>query len=159
MEQVRELVAELTQAFPSEPLDLSKAFEGTVYLDEERMLARFQQKPWTALAQSDLKFHADALSFLSTNAYAALLPAFLRAALEPTEGLDTMPHSLVSSLRPSQRPGKHDAMTETLTTSQRQIVARALIQFAALPDYLVSETAGKALDEYWMEQLKGEGTR
>lgn len=121
---VRGAIAELERAFPATAIALSPDALNRSYLDEERLRACFEGRRWTDLDQRSLEWFGDALSFYDPAAYAALLPAYLRATLRATRAIDVLPSSLLGSL--SQRSHRLELRISALTAGQREAVVRAL---------------------------------
>jgi hypothetical protein len=139
MENARdEAVRAIEEAFPKAPIEPTNAFTdwGKTYLDVERFEDGVRGRTWDALTPEFLEFHDDALAFLGPDAFAWVLPAYLRALLDSKLSLGSIPFALLPALtRPEAGPdaalwrGRFDARVSRLSPAQREAVLKALAAF------------------------------
>lgn len=154
-------VERMRAVFPAVALDLVDPVDpfaewGGTYLDAARFRDGIRDRTWEDLPARFLEYHHDAVFFLGPAAFAALLPAYLVAAIERAPELDALPSFLVAALtRTSTEPARFDARAAALSAPQRAAVACAL---AELESRTSSDTDREpitaALDGYWRTYLE-----
>src|SRR3954451_20733637 len=103
---VEEILASILETFPEAPLDPKGALaeSGRTYLDWGDFVRSSHGRSWRDLGWQFLKFHGEAVHFVSPQGLAAYLPAYLRAALEHFDEVDMLPRFVASAL--TRRPGE-----------------------------------------------------
>jgi len=152
------VIADLQRAFPPGLLAPAGAFDawGTTYLSVDDFERRSRGETWRSLSAAFLEFHHDALFMLDSAAFAAYLPAYLRAVLLERDQLDALPGFLIGAL--SRRIDdealrvRFDRRVSALDRAQRAAVAQALEFLASHTDDSQPALRRRwhaALDSYW----------
>jgi hypothetical protein len=152
---VQDVIDELVDVFPPEPLDPADAFGeyGGTYLDADAFKAGVRGRSWNALPSELLELHHDAVHFLGPASFADYLPAFVAAIVRRDQALDQLPRYLLTALtRSDEHAGVEDfdARVARLTPAQQRAVARALEALEASHELPRNKrTVAVALDSYW----------
>jgi hypothetical protein len=156
----KEILAELSAAFPSHKLDPAAAMgdAAVTYLDFPSFETGSRGRTWGNLGWEYLKLHHDAIGFLTPAGLAEYLPAYLSAAIKHHEEVDVLPVFIAGGLtrRPDEPEelARFDDLLARLDDRQQTAVAIALAGLEALSENpFPNAPETQALDSYWRELL------
>lgn len=128
-EELRRLI-ETAFAEGNYPGDTRLVYDNTGrHLECNEVAAAFRGKHWREVPLETLRRRADAIFFLTPEAYRFYLPAYLLAAVSHYDQADSIPDSVVFSLTPpsdSRDVENYRQTVEGLTASQRLAIRRFL---------------------------------
>lgn len=117
----------------------------------QALRATLQGKRWGEIPSEVLRFHHDALGFLSPVGVRYLLPAFMVAALDSPSSpiVDVLVGLLTRPQEPQEEQRFLDTMS-SLTDSQR-VAVRSFLEYLRdeAPEDWPDDEPGRALREYW----------
>jgi hypothetical protein len=155
-----ELTALLQEAFPPVPLDAEKAVGGNntaTFFTGNDQAASLKQlvegNTWLSLDIDLLDPHHDILFFLQPRQFAALLPAFLRAAVTRFKEFEPLVDLLSFLLtRDPSKPAEFDHRISALSSSQRTAVSSSVQCLVILCEAWPSNPTRAVYESYWSTQ-------
>lgn len=157
-----QLLEQVSLAFPPDPIRAAGAFDdwGTTYPDAEPYERQLDGKTWLELDRAYMEVREDALGFLGTRHLAAVLPVYLCSLIERGvwSPAAEMLMLLLTKPGPEKKTGvklpRFEALVDTLTPAQREVIAVVLHAFAATnPGGSFEAAANTALERYWTTYL------
>jgi len=148
--------AALEAAFPLEPRppDKNIVYDASGEHDEcMQVLADYAGRLWTDVPTDILGFNADALHFMTDEAFLYYLPAFIRKYLREREGADLIPQQLISMLTPGEADPARFHFLETRSSNRQKQFIAALLAHVRDEDPFYRPEAEAALSSYWQKAL------
>jgi hypothetical protein len=156
-----QLVALLEAAFPSDTVPAAERIAdraGAVGDERTQVVDDYAGMRWTDISSEVLGFNAEALFFMTDEAFVYYLPAFIRKYLRDRKAADLIPQNVLGLLTPGGNDRWFRALATCLSTPQKLFIAKFLEYVRDEHAYYSSE-AEAALASYWRQPTEGTNDR